>query len=167
MASTGCRPRRDPFIDLIRVLAIGVVVLEHWLFPVLAFDPASGQLAAGNALASPGAWLTTWLGQVMPLVFFAGGAANAISWSGCARAGAGTRRGWYADRVRRLAWPVLALAAVWLPLPHVLVALGVPAQPVELAADWPVSSCGSWPPTSSPSFSRRSWSACTSGSASR
>lgn len=39
-----------------------------------------------------------------------------------------------AVRLRRLAWPVLPLAAVWLPLPHLLLRLGVPEQPVETAS---------------------------------
>lgn len=135
---------RDRFVDLLRVVAIGVVVLEHWLFPVLSYDPAAGVLTASNALTVPGAWATTWVGQVMPLVFFAGGAANATGWRRWrARSGLGpgatgrapqVERAWLAERLRRLAWPVLPLAAVWLPLPHLLVALGLPRQPVELAA---------------------------------
>lgn len=149
---------RDRFIDILRVFGMVLVVVQHWAMPVLSY--AGGRLATGNALAA--APFVTWISQVMPLVFFAGGAANAISFrSAVRRAGLPdtgetgraarerstrrpsaekrtarewTAREWTARRVRRLAWPVAPLAAVWLPLPHLLTALGVPAQPVEVAA---------------------------------
>ncbi|GII80312.1 acyltransferase [Sphaerisporangium rufum] len=137
-AAGGGRPRpappapgRDRFIDLLRLFGIAVVVLEHWSIPVLSYD--GGRIATGNAYAAPGAFALTWLGQCMPLVFFAGGAANAISHRAHLERG-GTGPAWLAGRVRRLAWPVLPLAAVWVPLPHLLLALGLPAQPVRTAA---------------------------------
>lgn len=119
---------RDPFIDLLRVLGMALIVFQHWTIPVLDYD--GHRLTTGNALATPGVWVVTWLSQVMPLVFFAGGAANAISF----RRAAGPAPAWQAVRLRRLAWPLLPLAAVWLPLPHVLLALGVPEQPLEVGA---------------------------------
>ncbi|MEU7910989.1 acyltransferase [Microbispora bryophytorum] len=120
---------RDRFIDVLRVFGMVLVVVQHWTMPVLSY--AQGRLTTGNALAAMP--YVTWISQVMPLVFFAGGAANAISFRSAARRG-GTAREWTARRVRRLAWPVVPLAVVWLPLPHLLVALGVPAQPVDVAA---------------------------------
>ncbi|GIH24450.1 acyltransferase [Acrocarpospora phusangensis] len=114
---------RDRFIDVLRVLGMALVVVQHWTMPVIGY--AGGVLSTGNALAAIP--LVTWLSQVMPLVFFAGGAANAISFR---RAG----DGWTARRIGRLGWPVLPLAAVWLPLPYLLGWLGVPAQPLEVAA---------------------------------
>ncbi|RBQ15246.1 acyltransferase [Spongiactinospora rosea] len=120
--------RRDVFIDALRVFGISVVVLEHWSMPLLSYDGA--RVTPGNALSAPGAWVLTWIIQVMPLVFFAGGAANSISFGRFT----GAPAAWPAARLRRLAWPVLALAAVWIPLPHVLLSMGVPAQPVELGA---------------------------------
>ncbi|MFI6480423.1 acyltransferase [Nonomuraea sp. NPDC050663] len=120
--------RRDPFIDMLRIFGMALVVLQHWSIPVLAYDGA--RLATGNALATPGIWVITWISQVMPLVFFAGGAANAISF----RRAAGGAPMWLGVRLRRLAWPLLPLAAVWLPLPHLLATLGVPEQPLETGA---------------------------------
>ncbi|MFI6735541.1 acyltransferase [Nonomuraea sp. NPDC050451] len=119
---------RDPFIDLLRVFGMALIVFQHWTIPVLTYD--GGRLTTGNALSTPGVWVVTWISQVMPLVFFAGGAANAISF---ARADKGPQR-WLSTRLRRLAWPLLPLAAVWIPLPHVLLTLGVPAQPLETGA---------------------------------
>lgn len=119
---------RDPFIDVLRVFGMALVVLQHWTIPVLAFD--GGRLTTGNALATPGVWVVTWISQVMPLVFFAGGAANAISYGRAVGGGPA----WIARRVRRLAWPLLPLAAVWIPLPQVLASLGVPEQPLEVGA---------------------------------
>ncbi|MEU8265643.1 acyltransferase [Sphaerisporangium sp. NPDC049002] len=125
------RPGRDVFIDLLRLFGIAVVVLEHWSIPVLSY--AEGRITTGNAFTAPGAFAITWISQVMPLVFFAGGAANAISHRSHLERGGGEPL-WLAGRVRRLAWPVLPLAVVWIPLPHVLLALGLPGQPVETAA---------------------------------
>ncbi|MET8003833.1 acyltransferase family protein [Nonomuraea glycinis] len=119
---------RDPFLDLLRVLGMAAVVFQHWTIPVLSFD--GSRLTTGNALATPGLWVVTWLSQVMPLVFFAGGAANAISFGRAAHDGPQ----WLVVRLRRLAWPLLPLAAVWIPLPHLLLTLGVPAQPLEVGA---------------------------------
>ncbi|MBG0831184.1 acyltransferase [Planomonospora sp. ID67723] len=124
-------PGRDLFVDVLRLFGIALVVLQHWSMPVLSF--AGGEITTGNALASGNAWAVTWISQVMPLVFFAGGAANAISHRGAVRRGhAGPA--WLAMRLRRLVWPVLPLAAVWLPLPHLLLALGLPEQPVVTAS---------------------------------
>ncbi|RJL24480.1 acyltransferase family protein [Bailinhaonella thermotolerans] len=119
---------RDRFIDALRVFGMALVVVQHWTMPVLTYDGT--RLSAGNAFSTPGAWLITWISQVMPLVFFAGGAANAMSWG----SGRSAAPGWIASRLRRLAWPVLPLAALWLPLPHLALELGLPAQPVQFAS---------------------------------
>ncbi|GLW11010.1 acyltransferase [Microtetraspora sp. NBRC 13810] len=154
-AAVSSRPRpalvRDPFIDVLRLFGIALVVLQHWSIPVLSYT--SGHIVTGNAFATPGAAAITWLTQVMPLVFFAGGAANALSLRASLPSATSTGPSpsapgrsavsaalhaagpaWLARRLRRLAWPVLALAAVWIPLPHVLLTLGLPAQPVEVGA---------------------------------
>ncbi|HEX4813551.1 MAG TPA: acyltransferase [Nonomuraea sp.] len=127
-ARPGESTARDPFVDLLRVLGTALIVLQHWTIPVLSYDGV--RLVAGNALSTPGVWAVTWLSQVMPLVFFAGGAANALSYGRSAHAAPR----WLAVRLRRLAWPLLPLAAVWIPLPHVLLTFGVPAQPLELGS---------------------------------
>ncbi|MFC9752784.1 acyltransferase [Streptomyces sp. NPDC056921] len=117
---------RDPFIDVIRALCVLAVISQHWLMPVLAYE--NGHLSTGNALASPGWWIVTWLTQVMPMVFFAGGAANFFSFRS-----AKSTHTWLRSRIARLLVPVVPLAAVWLVLPHVLIGAGVPEQPVLMA----------------------------------
>jgi len=127
------RHTRDRFLDLIRTLAVVGVVVQHWTMPVLGYSDDT--LATGNALATPGWWIVTWLSQVMPLVFFAGGAANLISLHRARATGADTTtatRAWLAGRLRRLLLPVLPLLAVWLVVPTVLRDLGVPEQPVAI-----------------------------------
>jgi hypothetical protein len=125
------RLTRDPFIDLLRSCAILVVACGHWIMPVLSGH--GGTLVAGNSLATPGWWLLTWPLQVMPVFFFAGGAANHHSYTARLRRG-GDARGWLAARLCRLALPVLPLLAVWLVVPTLLRDLGVPSQPVALGA---------------------------------
>ncbi|GHG37628.1 MULTISPECIES: acyltransferase family protein [Amycolatopsis] len=118
---------RDRFLDVVRAGAILAVIAQHWIMPVLSYS--DGHLATGNALATPGWWVVTWLSQVMPLVFFAGGAANLISF----RRAASTRQ-WLAGRIKRLMVPVLPLMAVWLVVPDFLRGLGVPPQPVQVGS---------------------------------
>ncbi|WP_410624727.1 acyltransferase family protein [Amycolatopsis sp. cmx-8-4] len=121
------RGGRDRFLDVVRAGAILAVIAQHWVMPVLSYS--GGQLATGNALATPGWWIVTWLSQVMPLVFFAGGAANLISLRR-----ADSPRQWLAARIRRLMVPVLPLLAVWLVVPDFLRGLGIPPQPVQVAS---------------------------------
>ncbi|WP_406641411.1 acyltransferase [Amycolatopsis sp. WGS_07] len=127
LQTRGTRATRDKFLDVVRAGAILAVVAQHWTMPVLSFS--GNTLATGNALATPGWWIITWASQVMPLVFFAGGAANLISLRR-----AESTRAWFAGRVRRLLVPVLPLMAVWLVVPDLLHGMGVPPQPVQVAS---------------------------------
>ncbi|GAB2480800.1 acyltransferase family protein [Nocardiopsis aegyptia] len=114
---------RDRFLDVIRLLVMGLVVAQHWWLPTLVGD-ADG-LTVGSVLSHDGGFLLTWAVQVMPLIFFVGGAANLISWR--AAAGRGTAAStWIARRLRRLAWPVVPLAVLWIVASHALVLGGVP-----------------------------------------
>ncbi|AVT32193.1 acyltransferase [Plantactinospora sp. BC1] len=107
---------RERYVDLLRAVAIVLVVIGHWLIAVL--DDDAGRLRGHNALeditwARPG----TWFFQVMPLFFLVGGYANAASLTGHRRRG-GDAGGWLTARSGRLIRPttvllvLLALAAL-------------------------------------------------------
>jgi surface polysaccharide O-acyltransferase-like enzyme len=127
------RPPRDQFIDLLRATAVITIVCLHWLMPVVSYD--DGVLSTANAPAAGAGWAITWVAQVMPLIFFAGGAAAAISLDARRRRpGPDVASGWVAERLLRIGRPVLPLAAVLLAVPYLLIAAGLPAQPVEIAS---------------------------------
>ncbi len=78
MASAPPLEERDRFIDLLRVVCIVAVVLGHWATTTVVWEP--DRVLSVNALSVvPWTRLATWLIQVMPLVFFAGGFANSVS----------------------------------------------------------------------------------------
>lgn len=127
-STTRVLPARDRFIDLLRLGAMALVIIQHWLMPVLTLE--GDVLHTANAFAADWVWPVTWLSQVIPLVFFAGGAAAGMS----LRRRTVHATAWSARRLARLTTPVLVLAAVWLPLVPLLTAAGLPAQPVHTGA---------------------------------
>lgn len=100
-------PVRDRYADLIRATAIWAVVLGHWL--VIAVTDTDDGIDGVNVLGQLD-WLhpLTWLFQVMPLFFFVGGFANAVSLSRHQRLG-GDPLAWISRRYRRLVLPAAAL----------------------------------------------------------
>jgi hypothetical protein len=100
---------RDPFIDVVRVACICVVVLGHWITTTVVWS--DGAVDAVNALEVIAAGrAVTWLVQVMPLVFFIGGFANAVS---LCRHGGGYLP-YLEARLGRLLWPTYVFLSVWL-----------------------------------------------------
>jgi hypothetical protein len=104
---------RDRYIDLLRVVSLGVVVVGHWLMAVVVVAP-DGAVRATNLLAVlPSLQPLTWLLQVMPVFFFVGGFSHATAVSSVHRRG-----GRYADfarsRAARLLRPTTVFIAVWL-----------------------------------------------------
>jgi hypothetical protein len=111
---------RDRVIDFVRAASLAVVILGHWLMAAVSVTESG--VRGRNVLAElPSLQPLTWLLQVMPLFFVAGGFANLISWRGVQRRG-----GDYADyahnRVSRLVRPTLVLVTV-VPLLLFLLAL--------------------------------------------
>ena len=104
---------RDRVVDGARAAALLVVVVGHVLMAVVAWP--GGVPLLGNLLAAyPWTQALTWLLQIMPLFFFAGGAANALSYERHHARG-GDYASWLWGRGRRLlrpAWIYLALMAV-------------------------------------------------------
>ncbi|GAA3384312.1 acyltransferase family protein [Cryptosporangium minutisporangium] len=102
---------RDRYVDLLRIVSIGVVVLGHWLMLTLRVD--DGRLRAGNVLAElPAAQLLTWAFQVMPLFFLVGGAAHAAALRSHHRRG-GTYPEFLVARLRRLLAPTAVFLGIW------------------------------------------------------
>jgi peptidoglycan/LPS O-acetylase OafA/YrhL len=96
---------RDRVIDFVRAASLAVVILGHWLMAAVTVTESG--IRGRNVLAElPSLQPLTWMLQVMPLFFVAGGFANLISWRGVQRRGGG-----YADfahsRVSRLVRPTL------------------------------------------------------------
>lgn len=99
---------RERYIDLLRALAITMVVLGHWTVTVITYD-RSGRPTGGSALSDlPWAYPLTWLAQVMPVFFMVGGYANAASLTSRLHRG-GEATGWLLDRAARLLRPTTAL----------------------------------------------------------
>lgn len=103
---------RDELIDLLRSLATTTVVLWHWVFTILVWR-ADGPHPDNPIGYVSGLWSLTWILQVMPLFFVAGGFVHA--------------RAWARDRGRPGAWAAFVKRrAVQLGLPS-LVLIGVVA----------------------------------------
>ncbi|MFI7430617.1 acyltransferase family protein [Micromonospora sp. NPDC049836] len=102
---------RERYADLLRALAITMVVLGHWGISVIGYDRA-GRPTGHSALGDlPWAWPLTWVAQVMPVFFLVGGYANAASLNARRRRG-GSTTGWLVDRSARLVRPTTALLVV-------------------------------------------------------
>ncbi|GAB3494256.1 acyltransferase family protein [Nocardiopsis coralliicola] len=123
---------RDLFLDALRLFVIVLVVLQHWSLPVLAYEAGTGELRLDTVLSTDGGYIVTWFVQVMPLIFFVGGAVNVQSHR-AAKARGGRSSEWIARRLRRLAWPVVPLTAAWIPASYLLDAVGVSDQPLSVA----------------------------------
>ncbi len=102
---------RNRVVDLVRVGSILIVVFGHWLMAAVMIE--NGEITAPHVLAEfPLARPLTWLLQVMPLFFFVGGYANALSWRSARRRGE-NYASWLRTRLRRLTLPLVPLLAVW------------------------------------------------------
>jgi surface polysaccharide O-acyltransferase-like enzyme len=125
------RHERDIFIDGLRVLAVLIVVVGHWATTTVIW--VEGRISVENALSViPEVHVATWLLQVMPLLFFVGGFANARS---LARHD-GEYMAYLRTRLARLLTPVLAFIAIWLSVGVAAEVLPLPESiGVERAAD--------------------------------
>lgn len=114
-------PTRDRAIDVARIAALVVVMFGHCALLLATID--SNGLWIGNLLgAVPALTPITWVLQVMPLFFLAGGAAGAYAWRD------GTPWGtWLFTRTQRLCRPVFWYLAAW--------ALGLVAVHITLGSE--------------------------------
>ncbi|MEV4483329.1 acyltransferase family protein [Micromonospora coxensis] len=102
---------RERYVDLLRAVAIAMVVIGHWTVTVIGED-ATGRPTGRSALPElPWAYPLTWVAQVMPVFFLVGGFANAASLT-ARRDRGGDAAGWLLDRAARLLRPTTALLLV-------------------------------------------------------
>jgi peptidoglycan/LPS O-acetylase OafA/YrhL len=122
---------RDRSVDLLRAVAIGVVVLWHWVFSVTHWT-GDGRLTMPNPIGDvAGLWLATWLLQVMPLFFVVGGVANRAAWTAARRDGR-SAADFVRARLLRLARPCVLFVGAWATFEAAVVLL-VPRYPGVLA----------------------------------
>ncbi|KRE60460.1 acyltransferase [Nostocoides sp. Soil756] len=123
---------RNRVVDLLRVAALTVVVLGHWL--IAAVTVRGGVLETG-AVLDRAAWThpLTWVFQVMPVFFLVGGYANAVSWRAARERGTRWPE-WLLARLRRLLTPVAPLLVSWLVLLVVADAAGVDRASLRTAS---------------------------------
>ncbi|MFG2061105.1 acyltransferase [Micromonospora sp. NPDC048871] len=99
---------RERYLDLLRALAILLVVLGHWMIATIYYG-ADRRPDGHSALpAMPWAYPLTWAAQVMPVFFLVGGYANAASLAS-QRARGADATGWLLGRSARLLRPTTAL----------------------------------------------------------
>jgi hypothetical protein len=114
-------PHRDRAVDALRALAIAGVIGGHWLVTALVpgGSPHGTVLHDQSPLASM-PWLTplSWIFQTLAVFFLVGGYS-------AARGYRGGYLPWLRQRLTRLARPVAALVAVWIPVTAGLCLAGV------------------------------------------
>jgi len=115
-------PHRDRTVDALRALAIGGVILGHWLVTALVLSPsrAGGTVHDASPLASlPALTPLSWVFQTLAVFFLVGGYAAARSYTG-------DYLSWLRKRLTRLTRPVAVFVAVWVPLAIALSLGGMP-----------------------------------------
>lgn len=124
--------KRNRAVDLYRAIAICFVVLGHWLLvaPVIR----DGELHLSILLAEQ-TWTqyATWLFQVMPVFFFVGGYANALSWTS-AQKDPEKRRTWAATRLTRLLKPTVPLVLLWAIAAFIAMRAGISRELIDDAS---------------------------------
>src|SRR5579863_6751258 len=103
---------RDRAVDALRALAIAGVIGGHWLVTALVLGKSGhGTVLSDNSPLASMPWLApvSWIFQTLAVFFLVGGYSAARSYRG-------GYLPWLRKRLTRLARPVAALAAVWIPV---------------------------------------------------
>src|SRR5579863_8313710 len=103
---------RDRAVDALRALAIAGVIGGHWLVTALVVSSShQGTVLHDDSPLASMPWLTplSWVFQTLAVFFLVGGYSAARSYKG-------GYLPWLRKRMLRLARPVAALAAVWIPV---------------------------------------------------
>jgi hypothetical protein len=123
---------RNRVVDLLRVAALGAVVIGHWTLAAVWLDDGALRTGAILGLAT---WThpLTWVFQVMPVFFLVGGYANARSWR-AARSRGTSAPEWLRGRLRRLLTPVVPLLLFWVVALAVALAAGADDEVLRTAS---------------------------------
>lgn len=116
---------RNRYVDLLRVISIGMVVIGHWLLAVLGWD--DGFTGDNLLVIAPSLHIATWVFQVMPLFFIVGGFVNGPSWESARARGVGYGE-WLSARSTRLMRPAIVFVAFWTLVPSLAVMVGLPSD---------------------------------------
>src|SRR5947208_10343223 len=120
-------PQRDRAVDALRALAIAGVIGGHWLVTALVTGSSQhGTVLRDDSPLASMPWLAplSWVFQTLAVFFLVGGYSAARGYRG------GYLR-WLRKRMVRLARPIVALAAVWVPVTVGMCLAGVPATTVH------------------------------------
>lgn len=120
-------PHRDRAVDALRALAIAGVIGGHWLVTALVTGASQhGTVLSDNSPLASMPWLAplSWIFQTLAVFFLVGGYAAAKSYKG-------EYLPWLRKRLVRLARPVAALVAVWIPVTIGMLLAGVPSATVH------------------------------------
>ena len=120
-------PHRDRAVDALRALAIAGVIGGHWLVTALVLGSSHhGTVLHDDSPLASMPWLApvSWIFQTLAVFFLVGGYAAARSYRG-------GYLPWLRKRLIRLARPVAALVAVWIPVTVGMLLAGVPAATVH------------------------------------
>ncbi|MFD9890086.1 phospholipase [Amycolatopsis sp. NPDC059027] len=115
------RPATLPAPDAGRWATLGAASVV-----LLMFGESMTALAQWAGVPDGSVWPLTWLAQLAPLIFFAGGRMNAAGWRAELDAG-GRYRHYLAERASPLLRPALIFAVVALLVPLALEVFGIPA----------------------------------------
>ena len=120
-------PQRDRAVDALRALAIAGVIGGHWLVTALVTGSSQhGTVLHDDSPLASMPWLAplSWVFQTLAVFFLVGGYS-------AARGYRGGYLPWLRKRMVRLARPIVALAAVWVPVTVGMCLAGVPATTVH------------------------------------
>jgi hypothetical protein len=123
---------RNRYVDFLRALSIGAVILGHWIIAAPWIEGDKLQLDHMLAVQPSTQWLTL-LFQVMPVFFLVGGYSNAASWDAARRSGTPYGR-WVAGRARRLIGPIIPLILIWAAMAFVFRRFGVSYEMIRHAS---------------------------------
>jgi peptidoglycan/LPS O-acetylase OafA/YrhL len=124
-------PHRDRAVDALRALAIAGVIGGHWLVTALVTGSSHhGTVLRDTSPLASMPWLAplSWVFQTLAVFFLVGGYSAARGYRGQGRA---EYLPWLRKRMVRLARPIVALAAVWVPVTAGMWLAGVPAATVH------------------------------------